>query len=189
MKLKTLGLALVALTLLGTLAFAAGDGRRALAGGADGGARHGRFARHQRIEKVREVLRSLNFSDAQRAAALQAARNVQPIAEQARTEAKGIVQAARKENPTGDRATIREAVRAQLKALHERTRTRIEPNGRAITATLTPEQRAKLAEIAAKHGRTFDENRFTRRMSFLLSRPRAVEILERRQEQGPRTGK
>ena len=190
MKLKTLGLGLVALTLLGTLTFAAADGTRGPTPGADGqGQRHGRFQGRHKIEKLRKFARSLQFSDAQRAAALQAARAVQPVAEQARTQARSIVQAARQANPTGDRAAIRAAVQGQLKALRERTAQQIEPNGRALTATLTPEQRAKLVQRAEKHGRTFDENRFTRRISFLLSRPRAVQFLERRQGQGPKTGK
>jgi hypothetical protein len=190
MKLKTLGLGLVALTLLGTLTFAAADGTRAPKPGADGqGQRHERVQGRHRLEKLRGFLRSLQFNASQRAAALQAARAVQPVAEQARAEARSIVQAARQANPTGDRATIRAAVQGQLKALRERTQQQIEPNGRALAATLTPEQRAKLAERAEKHGRTFDENKLARRMSFLLSRPRAVQFLERHQEQGPKTGK
>jgi Spy/CpxP family protein refolding chaperone len=127
----------------------------------------------------------MGFSDTQKAQALQAARTVQPIAEGARAEAKQIVQAARKADPTGTREQIRAAVKDQIKAVRERAASQILPSGRALLASLTPEQRAKIQERLAKHGKTFDEEKVARRLGFLLSRPGAVKFLESRT--GPRT--
>lgn len=170
--IKTLGLTLGAALVCGAVGLAATEGN---------GRHDGRGQRRlQRIER-REFVRSLHFTDGQRAQALASARAVRPTVEAARAEAKKIISDARAANPTGDREAIRATVKDRIQALRASARTQVEPNARALAATLTPEQRQKLQDRAAAHGRTFDENRFVARLGHMLARPRAVEFLERRQ--------
>jgi Spy/CpxP family protein refolding chaperone len=169
---KTLALTLGALLALSAFSFAS----------ADRGDGHARKNVRERMEQRRDVARKLNFTNAQRAQALQAARTVQPAARAAREEARQIIADARAKNPTGDRAAIRDAVKSRIQELRQRVLAVAEPQARSLAATLTPEQRAKLNEHAQKHGRTFDENRFVERLSKMLASKRAVTFLERRQD-------
>lgn len=171
----------------------AGDGQNprtgeVRTGDARGGEGRGAFRermreRFQRREALRKFVRSMEFTDAQRAQALQSAKVVAPIAESARAEARAIVENARKAKPDATRAERRELVKPQLQALKERTASQILPQGQALLGSLTAEQRAKLVAAAEKHGRTFDEQRAARRLAFLLSRPKAVAFLEARVRQ------
>lgn len=165
--------ALAALVTLGTLATAQGlhRGHR----GEDG-----RGARFERRAEIRKLVRGLEITDAQRAQALAAAKAIAPIAQSARSEARSIVETARKNNPNGDRQAIRESVRPQLQALKERTIAQAMPIARGVFDTLTPAQKDKLRSAAESHGRTFDADRATQRLGRLLARPRAVEVLESR---------
>jgi hypothetical protein len=183
---KTTCLSLIAVLLIASLALAQGtEGHKDHRNGPRTGPRARVHARMERRAHIREFVRAMAFSDTQKAQALQAARTVQPIAEAARSEAKQIVQAARSANPTGTREQIRAAVKDQVKAVRERAATQVLPSGRALLASRTPEQRAKIQERLAKHGKTFDEEKVARRLGFLLSRPGAVKFLESRT--GPRT--
>ena len=179
---KTLLFGLVGLLTLATFAFAeerARGGHR----GFLGERRAQRLERGQRFERraeIRKFVRALEITDAQRANALAAAQAIAPIAQAARTEARGIVENARKQNTTGDRSAIREATRASLKALRERTAAQVLPIAKGVFDSLTVEQKDKLRAAAERHGRTFDPEKATRKIGFLLARPHAVEFLERR---------
>ena len=165
-------------------AFAGDDAPGPRAGRAAGlrGARRDRFRRAMRQER-RDLLASLGVTDEQRRTALAKARAAAPIVTSAKDEARRIVAqawAAAAKDPAGDRKALRESVRAQLKALREKTRGQVEPLAKDVVASLTPEQRAKLDDAAAKRGRTVDEARLTRRVARMLSRPMAVPYLEAR---------
>jgi hypothetical protein len=56
---------------------------------------------------------------------------------------------------------------------------RIRPQLRALIATLTPGQRARIEALARRHGRTLDEARLERVLGFLLSRPGAAARIEK----------
>jgi DNA-binding LytR/AlgR family response regulator len=58
----------------------------------------------------------------------------------------------------------------------------LRPQVRALLDTLTPEQRARVAALAQRHGRTLDEARVERRLAFLLSRPGAAARIQRNLE-------
>jgi hypothetical protein len=111
-------------------------------------------------------LHALQLSRAQQEQALAVARSAQPIARDLR-------QQIRAERDQG-RAHVRELVRDAFQ--------RLRPQVHALIATLTPEQRAQLEARAQRHGRTFDEARLERRLAFLLSRPGAVQRIERKLE-------
>lgn len=170
---KTTLFGLAALLTLGTFAAAQGHSREG---------RHGRHGegRIERRADIRKFVRGLEITEFQRTQALAAAKAIAPIAQSARSEARAIIENARKANPTGDRKAIRAAVREQLKGLKERTVTQVVPIARGVFDTLTVEQKDKLRAAAEKHGRTFDADRATRRLGRLLARPRAVEFLEAR---------
>jgi Spy/CpxP family protein refolding chaperone len=166
----------------------AGDGERAAAGrhGAGrAGARRDRFRkalRGMRTER-RDLLASLGATDEQRRTVLEKARAAAPIVSAAKDEARRIVAqawSAAAKDPSADRKALRESVRTQLKALREKTRGQVEPLAKEVVASLTPEQRAKLDAAAAKHGRTVDDARLTRRAARLISRPMTVPYLEAR---------
>jgi hypothetical protein len=183
---KSTCLSLTAVLLIASLAFAQGtDGGKNHRDGSRAGRRARMHARMERRAHIRELVQAMAFTDTQKAQALQAARTVQPIAQAARADAKAIVEAARKSDPTGTRAEIRAAVKDQIKAVRERAASQILPSGRALLASLTPEQRAVIQERLAQHGKSFDEEKVARRLGFLLARPGAVKFLESRT--GPRT--
>jgi Spy/CpxP family protein refolding chaperone len=183
MNRSWIGWTLGILGLCGTLsaAGAAGEGqtgsgtRSALERG--DGFRQGSKDHHgARRRAVSGFLRHLNFSDAQRGLALQAARNAQPIVEEARREAARILVQA---EDAGQNARS-SAVREQLKSLRQQTFQKIEPLARQVVAALTPEQRQRIEDAARKHGRTFDEDRLVRRTARLLARPMTEALLEAR---------
>jgi hypothetical protein len=175
---KMMLLGLFALTLVGSLAFAQGgqnatrDGRPAL--------RERAHARTDKVRRLRQFARSLEFTDAQKAQALQAARAIQPVAQSARAEARRIVEQARAANPNGTRESIRAAVKDQLESVRKNAAAQALPNGRALLASLTPAQQQKIQAALEKHGKTYDAERAARRLTWLLARPRAVEFLEAR---------
>lgn len=188
---KTLVLGLAAALTLTTITLAQGRHARgagtpprasATQGGEADGHRRGNRAerRFERRQHVRQFARSLEFTDAQRAQALAAAKAVAPVAESARAEARKIVAEARAAHPDATRAELRDLVKGQLGELKQRTRAQIQPQGQALVGALSAEQRAKIQAALEKRGRTFDEERLARRMSFLLARPNAVPFLERR---------
>lgn len=181
--IKWIGAGLVALALGGSLAFAA-SGQGGLHLGR-AGLGHGRRAyRMEGRGEMHGLLESLQITNAQRAVLLQQAQAAEPIAANARKEAARILVASHDPNGTGggsgdDKAT-RASVREQLKNLRERTFSEVEPLARQALGTLTPEQRAKIDEAAAKHGRTADEGKLLQGVAFWLMRPMTVPMLEAR---------
>jgi hypothetical protein len=142
-------------------------------------ARHPRLReRTARRGELHRFIRSLGLSDSQRAVALEEAKAAEPIARSARTEAMKIRTEARRTHPD-DRAAAREDARPKLKDLRERTLASLRPLAQRMLSTLTPEQRARITESAKKRGRTIDENRLEDITSWLLTRPRTVQRLER----------
>jgi hypothetical protein len=160
-----------------TTVAAAGDGRRG-----------GRRAKAQQVVRQRRaklfrLLASLQFSDAQRQTMLDKARAAVPIVEAARAEGRKIVAEAWAQfakDPKMDRAALRAQTKASLRALKAKTWPQIEPLAKDVVATLTPEQRQKISDAAAKRGRTVDDAKLTRIMGFLITRPMAVPYLEAR---------
>ncbi len=174
-RMKTTILALGALTLLATVTRAGPDGRR--------GPRFDRQGQTERQQHARErgaFLRGLEFSDAQRALALQHARAVEPLAREARREALRLRLEARDRQRTGDPEALRADLRQRLQALRERARAEILPHGRVLVAALTPEQRAKIEARLAERGRTFDAERAAARVARWLAAPRTLDRLEAR---------
>jgi hypothetical protein len=171
----------VAAALAGGLATAAlaGDGK------------HGRRAekrgraRQQMVEKRRKgmaFLRSLQFTDAQRQTMLDKARAAAPIVQSAKAEARKIIAAAwaKAGDANVDKKAIRADVKTQLQALRAKTWPQIEPLAKDVVASLTPEQRQKFTEAASKRGKTVDDEKLTKIMGRLISRPMAVPYLEAR---------
>jgi hypothetical protein len=157
----------------------AGDGRH-------GG--HGRRAKAQKVMRDRRAklfrfLATLQFTDAQRQTMLDKARAAVPIVEGARAEGRRLVAAAwaqAAKDPNTDRAALRTQTKAALQALKAKTWPSIEPLAKDVVATLTAEQRQKIADAAAKRGRTVDDAKLAKFMGFLITRPMAVPYLEAR---------
>ena len=177
----------VAAALAGGLATVAlaGDGRGDARHGGRGGRRaNARQLMKERRTKMLQFLGSLQFTDAQRQVMLDKARAAAPIVEAARAEGRRIVaqawaQAA-KDGATVDRAALRAQVKTQLQALRAKTWPQIEPLAKDVVATLTPEQRQKFQDAAAKRGKTIDDAKLAKFAGFLITRPMAVPYLEAR---------
>jgi Spy/CpxP family protein refolding chaperone len=118
----------------------------AVAGGGEG---HG----HRTVRMHHQFAEALDLTEEQKAA-------VKPLHEELRAASEPVMEQLHRQmeelhalldtanpNPTevGNKAIAAHATRAQLKALHDDFKTR-------FTALLTDEQKAKLAEIDAKHG-------------------------------------
>jgi len=124
---------------------------------------------------------ALGATDAQKALLLEKARAAQPVVDAARKEAAGtLAKAYETVKAGGDRRAAREAARASMRSIRERTRAQLEPLARAVLESLTPEQRQKIAGRAAARGGSFDEGRFVRRLGRMLARPMTVALLESR---------
>lgn len=185
MKIKPhrLFLATIALTAVVLAASAtdasAGDGARGarprgarFERGPRGGSLRDRFRAHR--HRRAEMLRTLGVTADQQRAALEKARAAQPVVADARRElAKLLVQ-----EPADDAA--RTARRDAIRDLRRRTGEKLAPLAKDVVASLTPEQRAKLQGFAAARGRTFDEEKFVRRVGRWLARPMTAEVLEAR---------
>lgn len=167
---------------------AGGLATAALAGDGARGARSGRHQRaRQLLQRKRgrtmEFLRSLQITDQQRQTMLDKARAVAPIVETAKTDARKLIAQAwaqASKDATVDRRALRAGVKEQVKALRAKAWTQIEPLARDVVATLTPEQRQKFTEKAAKRGKTVDDAKLAKFMGRLISRPMAVPFLEAR---------
>jgi len=176
----------VAAVLAGGLATAAlaGDGRRGGGRGrrGDKAGDAGQEATGQKRGKGLAFLASLQFTDAQRHTMLDKARAAAPIVEGAKAEARRIVAAAwaKSGDAKPDRQAIRAEVKTQIQALRAKTWPQIEPLAKEVVATLTPEQRQKIEAAAGKRGKTVDDEKLTKLMGRLISRPMAVPYLEAR---------
>ena len=154
---KWIGIGLLALSLSGAVASA--------------------NAHDDRVPPRRRLLESLQATASQRAVALEAARAAAPIARAARIEAARIRAEALAEHPD-DRAAARKEMRERMRELRRRTLADLAPHASRVLATLTPEQRQKLADAATARGRTLDEERLVKLTSFLLTRPARLTRLE-----------
>jgi hypothetical protein len=185
-KHLTLALAGLFLALTSDLALAQ-EGRRE-APGTDGarkearkdreGRRHRRHrGRRQRGGERRDNLRKfaqeqLGITEQQKAAGREAARQLAPIAEETRTQAREIVERARALRDGGDREGARELLRNELRPLLEAARDRALPITRPLIDGLSQEQRAKIEEHLQRRGRSFDADRAAARLAWRLSRRR-----------------
>ena len=185
--MKWIAWTLAGISITATLAAAGeradGRGRDRAAAVRDGGDReHGvrgqglrpRDRLRHRHADARHVLRDLNLSPAQRDLARREAEALRPAAQALRDEARAIVAAARARardsDGDGDRAGARTQARDALRELRTRARTEFTPAGRALVASLTPEQRAHIEARLAARGRTFDVERASERVGRRLAR-------------------
>ena len=157
-----------------------GDGAAAPpapAPGAAPAARHGgRFLRRHAM-RAQRFLRLLDLSDAQRTQLADARTAAEPIRQDARTKVRAILEEARKGERTPDTRT---KVREQVKAVLQAAATQVEPSAKRLLDSLTPEQRARLAERATKHGKTLDDAMLLRRFERLVLAPAGAGRHERR---------
>jgi Spy/CpxP family protein refolding chaperone len=140
---------------------------------------------HTRRERMRaaawarlRAFESLGFSAEQRQLMIGKAKAIAPIVDAARTEARRLVADGLVEARTGDREAIRARVKEAVRAIRRDTVGRIAPLARDVVASLTPEQRAKIAEFAAKRGKTVDDEMLVRRFGRALARPMTLAYLE-----------
>ena len=163
---------LLAAALLGSLTLAP----VALAGAEAAPARgpHARQARHEggrfanRRHRAMRLLRALDLTDAQKAALKDARTSAEPVRTDMRTKLRALFEQARAAGTAPeDRAKLRE----QAKAIVTAARASVEPQAQRILGSLTAEQKAKVAEIAAKHGRTADDARLLKGIERLLLMP------------------
>jgi hypothetical protein len=162
--------------------------------------------KHRRADSMK-FLESLQATDEQRALVLEKSKAAAPILAEARRQARALVaqamasasasaskepaskEPASKELSKADRKAARNAdcnaarqsVKAQLQSIRDQTRGQIDALAKDVVASLTPEQRQKLQDVAAKRGRTLDDARFTRLAAALISRPMTAAYLEARQ--------
>ena len=165
--------AVLAAAPLAALAGPSSDGRPAAGrAGRDGAGRAGHRMRHRAMRNARhtmKVLKSLDLTDAQKALLADGRAGAESVRADLRTKIKAVF-----ETPvTGDKPEdLRAARRAKIKELMEAARTQVEPSAAKFVSALSPEQKAKLAEAAQKHGKTFDEAKFTKRVAGLFLAPK-----------------
>ncbi len=125
----------------------------------------------------RDVARKLDVSESQRELARQAARELAPVADDLRSQARAIVERARELRRKGDREGAKQLLRDELRPLFERAKPQAERAVEPLLHSLTPEQRAKLEAAAQRRGKRFDEQRFSHRLGLALSTRRAQRRL------------
>ncbi len=136
-----------------------GPGRRAL--------------RHER--RGLRALKALELTDSQKALLADGRAASEPVRQDLRTKIRAVFDAdAKPTTPTDGQSPVAERVarREQIRALIAAARTQVEPSARTFVASLSVEQKAKLAERALKHDRTFDEAKFTQRVAGLFLAPK-----------------
>ena len=156
----------IAAACLATLPAIAGDGG------------HGRHARMRAGKARLRMFESLDFTADQRHLMIERARAIGPIVESAKAEARRMIADALVQARTGDREAIRAQVKENVKALRQGTAEKIAPLARDVVQSLTAEQRSKIAEFAAKRGRTVDDDMLVRRFSRALAKPMTLAYLE-----------
>jgi hypothetical protein len=146
------------------------------------GGRKARKARHRRMARAIERVEAL--SDEQAKAALDASKDLARIREDARARAAAVLLQARRDVKASpdQRAKIREAARAKLKALRAELRAPAAEAGMKVVRTLTPEQKAKIEAAAKARGRTVTDDGLARFFGRRLSRPWATALLRARVE-------
>jgi Spy/CpxP family protein refolding chaperone len=132
-------------------------------------ARHeGRALRRMGARRAARFLRLLELSDAQKAQLSDARTAADPVRVDARAKVRAILEEAKKGERTPDtRAKVREQVKAVLAA----ARSQVEPSAKRMLDALTADQRAKLAERAAKHGKTLDDAKLLQRFERVILAP------------------
>ncbi len=177
---KQAALIACALLIAGGVSFAAvqqgqraGEGRQVEARGFEHspGQRHARFgAGSKRQQRGREFLRSLDVSESQREAARGVAQSLQPIVDELRPQVMPLWKQARELARAGNREAARELLRSELRPIFKDALARAKPLVQPLVGTLRPDQRARLEAAATARGKSFDEERFTRRLTWMLAR-------------------
>jgi Spy/CpxP family protein refolding chaperone len=141
--------------------------------GQEGAGRAGRRMRHRGMRRARhamKVLKSLDLTDAQKALLADGRAGAEAVRADLRARIKAVF-----ETPvTGEKPDeMRAARRAKIKEMIEAARTQVEPSAAKFVSALSPEQKAKLSELAQKRGKTFDEAKFTKRVAGLFLAPKS----------------
>ncbi len=135
------------------------------------GQRHALFGDgHRRRQRGRELLRSLDVSESQKEQARAVAQSLQPIVDELRPRVVPLLKQARDLVRNGDREAARELLETELRPIRKDALARAKPLVQPLVGTLSPEQRAKLEAAAAARGGSFDEERFTKRLAWMLAR-------------------
>lgn len=149
----------------------------ALAGPNDGAAagrhRHAGAGRDHARRGLR-VLKALELNDAQKAILADGRAAAEPVRADLRAKIKALFEAPKSPTtPTEGQgnADERKARREKIRALIEAARAQVEPSAQKFVGALTVEQKSKLSELAQKHGKTFDEAKFTKRIAGMLLAP------------------
>jgi hypothetical protein len=166
-------LGLAALIAVPAVAFAGpgeGPGRRPRAE-RDGAGRAGPGAR--RLARFRHrahrVLRALDLTEEQKAALKASREAAAPVREDLKAKIQSIVAAARQGERTPE---ARKAAREQVKAAIAAARTAVEPSASRFVGSLSAEQKARLAEKAKAHGKTFEEAKLVKLVEGVLIAPK-----------------
>ncbi|MFO0933885.1 MAG: Spy/CpxP family protein refolding chaperone [Planctomycetota bacterium] len=171
-----LGLAaLVAAPALALAGPGQGAGRRPVAerdgAGRDGLARRGPGAR--RLAKFRhrahKVMKALDLTEEQKAALKTSREAASTVRDDLKAKIQSIVAAARQGEKTPE---ARKAAREQIKAAIEGALKAVEPSASRFVGALSAEQKAKLAEKAKAHGKTFDEAKLVKLVEGVLIAPK-----------------
>ncbi len=171
-------LGLAALIAVPAVAFAGpgeGGGRERAAGRSIAGrermGRQGPGAR--RLAKFRhrahKVMKALDLTDEQKAALKASREAAAPVREDLKAKVQAIVAAARQGEKTPE---ARKAAREQIKAAIEGARNAVEPSASRFVGSLSAEQKAKLAEKAKAHGKTFEEAKLVKLVEGVLIAPK-----------------
>ncbi len=171
---SALAAALAAAPLV-ALASPSGDGRPAAGrAGHDGAGRAGRRMRHRAMERARhgmKILKSLDLTDAQKALLADGRAGAEAVRADLRAKMKALFETPVTGEKTDD---LRAARRAKIKEMVEAARAQVEPSAAKFVASLSPEQKAKLSELAQKHGKTYDEAKFTKRIAGIFLAPKGM---------------
>lgn len=141
-----------------------GAGRNALGRQGPGARRLAKF-RH----RAHKVMKTLDLTEEQKAALKASREAASTVREDLKAKLQAIVAAARQGEKTPE---ARKAAREQLKAAIEGARKAVEPSASRFVGSLSAEQKAKLAEKAKAHGKTFDEARLVKLVEGVLIAPK-----------------
>jgi Spy/CpxP family protein refolding chaperone len=133
------------------------------------GLRHRHARRHARHGL--RMLKSLDLTDAQKALLADARAGADPVRSDLRAKVRAILETPVTPTDGQDAAAARAARRAKVKEAVQAAVAQVEPSATKLVFALSPEQKAKLAEHAAKHGKTFDEAKLTKRVARFLLAP------------------
>jgi Spy/CpxP family protein refolding chaperone len=166
---SALAAALAATPILALAGPNEGAARPGRAGAERGGRGHGRHARHGL-----RVLKSLDLTDAQKALLADGRAAAEPVRADLRAKIRALFEAPKSPTtPTEGQGGLdeRKARREKIRALMEAARAQVEPSAQKFVAALTVEQKTKLSELAQKHGKAFDEGKFSKRIAGLMLAP------------------